>query len=417
MKMNKLSKYKALKEIIDSNLPERFQFEIDHLLTSLIEKDVFLDRWITNSTMVQEGKAYFIPDDKLYKAIIILRLFAENQIKVGELSEKTISELHYVIQSLKEAQEKIRKQPELFLFDTNTISSDIDKLINIFIQQLEDKSKTYRNQQLIKEPVAESKVNEFKAMIQKQWEESRILSKVFEFYNAVTYNPEEKLQWVGLHKIQFKGAKIMFVQQNYQMIYGIEWGRQVSSEVTRFFLERVRENKDIIQIETDTYIEAFEEIIKSNSEINIAFISFSTSFIVIRPLSESGHFTHYIGSELSSFSFPALGIYKEKLIIVPLRNRTMTDGIVSLKMPGSVLMKRKTNESWIDGKLQLDIKEITDENVKRVILDSNPNADISNPKVLEEAKTGILIELDELIEFQIVEPKNIIIATVHEKVD
>lgn len=410
--MNDKLKYNNLLQIIDSNINEGIHFEAESLLYSLLENDASLHQWIEFNTMVQEGKTYMIPDDKLYKAIGILRIIFQQQIKIRQLSKETISKLHNIIPYLKQALKKIEEKPSLIFQDNEFKPDEIANVFAPFIRELEDKSISYRNQQLIDETISNSKIDEFKKMIQKQWENSRTLSKVFEFYNAVQYNPPEKLQWVGLHKIRFRGAKIMFVEKNFQEIYGIEWGYEVSNEVVRFFIQRLKENQNINSIETESYLKGFDQIINANPEINVAFISFSNFYTVARPLGESGHFTDSSDTDVSIFTFPVLGIYKERLVIVPLKNKTMPNGIIAFKLPGSIIMKRRTNESWINEKLQLEVKEITDENVNQVILDSNPNADVSNPKILEEAKTGILIELDETIDFQISDPKSIIIITI-----
>jgi hypothetical protein len=220
-----------------------------------------------------------------------------------------------------------------------------------------------------------------------------------------------------MHRVRFKGAKLMFVERNYQKIYNIEWGHTVNEEVTRLFLTRIKENDKKKVIHTNTYLEALDKIMEMNPGINVAFISVAGSYQVYRPLQESGNFSDYANNALPGFPFPVMGIYREKLLIVVLRQKGMGDFIIGMILPGSVVLKRRLNDTWFDQKLQVDVTAIDESNVERVVLESNPNADTNDPAVLEDTKTGILIEIDELIDFEIIAGDTIIVANVKERID
>ena len=75
--------------------------------------------------------------------------------------------------------------------------------------------------------------------IKEQWDESRILDKVFEFFSAVELNPEQKLQFVGHGRINYQKAKFLFVDKLYQNIYGIDWGHEVGRYISDFFIRKI----------------------------------------------------------------------------------------------------------------------------------------------------------------------------------
>ena len=132
---------------------------------------------------------------------------------------------------------------------------------------------------------------------------------------------------------------------------------------------------------------------------------------------ESGNFSDHSNNAVPEFPFPVMGVYREKLVIVPIRQKAMGDIVIGASLPGSVLMKRRLNDTWFDQNLQVDVTAIDDSNVERVVLESNPNANINDPAVLEDGKTGILIEIDELIDFEVIAGETIIVANVKERID
>jgi len=407
---------KKILESIDASFSMSSYVPVELILNAIMQPDNELTRWITLDTMKDEGRAYFIDNESSFRTIAFLHMISNVDLDDIALSSSTIADLYYYIPNFKEAVKKLqddsskKKIKDLMDFDS------VERLEK-FISKLEKKSESYRASKLIAEPVSLQKVEEFRNMIGKQWQQRSVLSKVFEHFDAVVLNPAEKLQWVGMHRVRFKGAKLMFVERNYQKIFNIEWGHTVNEEVTRLFLTRIKENDKKQVVHADTYMEALDKIVEMNPVINVAFISVAGSYQIYRPLQESGNFSDYSNNALSGFPFPIMGIYREKLVIVSIRQKSMGDIVIGAGLPGSILMKRRLNDTWFDQKLQVDVTAIDDSNVERVVLENNPNANINDQAVLEDAKTGILIEIDELIDFEIIGGENIIVANIKERVD
>ena len=78
-------------------------------------------------------------------------------------------------------------------------------------------------------------------------------------------------------------------------------------------------------------MEALDKIVEMNPVINVAFISVAGSYQIYRPLQESGNFSDYSNNALSGFPFPIMGIYREKLVIVSIRQKSMGDIVIALK--------------------------------------------------------------------------------------
>ncbi len=411
-----IKKYETLLTKLDMSLYDINSLSLEVLLKSLIQRDKILDNWITTTTMKEEGRGYIIDNELSYRAIAFFYISARTGVLSQNVTDKLALELYYTVPILKEALEKLKHKTSVAELDSVSTPENIEAF-QLFITNLEAQIKRLQSNQLLEEPISKAKVEEFKAMIRQQWEQSRTVAKVFEYFDAIENNPDEKLQWVGMHKIRFERAKIMFVEKSYQKIYNIEWGHMVSNYVSKLFLERVKENKEKQVIDCEMYMEGFDRIISTKPEINVAFISLASSFLVSRPLRESGNFSDYSLDSSINLPFRILGVYREKLHIIPLHNKSMGDGIVAMQLPGSMKLQRKLNESWIDQKLQLDVTEITDSNVKEILLTSNPNADINDEELLKEGKTGVLLEIDELIDFKVIKPESIIVARVKERID
>lgn len=78
-----------------------------------------------------------------------------------------------------------------------------------------------------------------------------------------------------------------------------------------------------------------------------------------------------------------------------------------------MLLQQRTNEAWMDGKLQVDVIEINDINAPNTLLRSTPPGDPEDPKQIQTAKTGMIIEIDETINFKVLDPSNIILLTIN----
>jgi hypothetical protein len=413
---NSINEMKKILDSMDTSFAMSSYVPVELLLKALMQPDSELDRWITMHTMKDEGRTYIIDDERSFRTIAFLHLISSVDLDAISLSPSTVADLYFILPNLKVALKKLRNETGKQKIQDLMNIDGIERLEN-FVLQLEKKNENYRAAKLIEEPVSTLKVEEFQEMIGRQWQQSRTLSKVFEYFDAVVTNPKEKLQWVGIHRVRFKGAKLMFVERNFQKIYNIEWGHTVNEEVTRLFLTRINENDRKQVIHTDTYLEALDKIMETNTAVNVVFISIAGSYQVYRPLQESGNFSDYVNNRPSGFPFPVMGIYKEKLLIVSIQQKVMEDFVIGISLPGSVILKRRLNDTWFERKLQVDVTAIDDSNVEKVVLESNPRADISDPAVLADAKTGILIEIDELIDFEVIMGENIIIAMVNERFD
>lgn len=69
-----------------------------------------------------------------------------------------------------------------------------------------------------------------------------------------------------------------------------------------------------------------------------------------------------------------------KLQLIPVRHGTNPNEIIGLQLPASMLLQQRTNEAWMDGKLQVDVIEINDINGPNALLRSAPPADPEDTK-------------------------------------
>ena len=372
--------------------------------------------WIWNAEERLDGETYYLESESTFIALGFIIKLSRIGIKEVDLPNTIIENIDQLVYSSKEVMEKFKNEKRIWKYLLN-ISNDHDLEIHFaniktFLNGLSTKREKLKRGILISEPISAEKVQDFKDLIKSQWRKSRTIEDIFEHYNNQVINPTEELKRIGIGRKNFQHAKFMFVEKNYQEIYGIEWGHQVNDQVSNYFIEKIVSNPDVIKLQAENFSTALDIIYNSNKNINIVFIGYEAWANMGNDLSISGNYIK--GNELQSrYTFKIAGIYKENLIIVPLqRNSLIQKSLVGISFPEAIRLKRRENPKWVDNKLQVDIQEIDQDKARELLKQSNPEADENNIDLLNEIMDGILIEINEIIDFEIIEPKKIIVVDV-----
>ncbi|RYD59175.1 MAG: hypothetical protein EOP56_02790 [Sphingobacteriales bacterium] len=378
------------------------------------ERQLGWNRWIWNSEERLDGEVYFLENETTFLALGFIIKLMRSGFEEFDLSDEMIERTEGLVHICKEVIKRYQGEKEIWmvLLGLGT-SQQVDDILSRTVDVLNGlsiKRDKIKQTQLIAEPLSKDKVQEFRTAIELQWNQSRIVAKIFEYFNAQLINPEQKLKIIGMMRINFKGGRTMFVESGYQKVHGIEWGHKVNDAVSEHLIETVCTGKDVATINARNAEEAIEAIFSHDKHINIVFISYGIWYKLSNVLLSSGNFVQ--GEHMQvKYPFPAAGIYKDRLIIVPLsRVRLLADTLVGISLPNSIKLLRRENHEWVQDKLQVDIFEIDQAEASSIIKDNNPTADENDPELINEVMSGIMIEINETLDFEIEDAKKMAVV-------
>lgn len=371
--------------------------------------------WVRSDQSVQDGKIHFIENNEVILAIGLLALFPSLILEDINLSQADIAAAEYFVHNIKAAITRYENNEHLVYLIGVTDKTQVRvKLESIgkFLDNIKSGVDYYREIDLIQTPLSQDRITAFRKMIYEQWEEGRDISRLFESTRSVILNPheEEKLYYVGMHRINLKGGRSYFIDKKREHFVGdFSFGHRTNDQVTELFWHVVKQDAAIQKLQFPTMILGLDFIIEHFPFITHVVCPWLLYQQHLRSLTESGHFTRkddQIGKVIS-------GVFKDRLELIPVRRRANSNEIIGLKLPGSILLQQRTNDAWMDGKLQVDVKEIDDTNVEQILLESTPPGDPKDPKQIQKAKTGVVLEIDETMNFKVLDATNVVMLTIH----
>lgn len=368
--------------------------------------------WIWKAEERLTGTTYTLENDESFLAIgfIILSLKRGlNSAHIERLSAETLQESETLIYWVNNTMNFFKPRKDIWMqilgvHDESELEESFGN-VSEFINGLSEKKETNYLKALIDEPISPQKVESFRKIIKEQWDESRIVDKVFEFFKAVELNPEQELQFVGHGRINYQKAKFLFVDKFYQNIYGIDWGHEIGRYISDFFIRKISKENSVGKTNAKSLIEVLEESANfefKNEKLNVVFVPMASWFLIEKELSDSGNYLSSRSSEQKTFPFEYLGIYRNSLIVIPLR-AIQKNTAVSLNIPNGASLLRRTNANWIDQKLQLDVIEITRTEAEELLRKQGVSPPFKE-ELLNEVMAGILIEIGETLDFKVLNP-------------
>lgn len=371
--------------------------------------------WVRSDQLVQDGKAYFMENSEVILAIGLLALFSSLILEDINLSQADIEAAESFVRNIKTTITRYENNDHLVYLlrvaDTTEVGVKLE-FVNQFLDNIKAGADHYREIDLIQTPLSQDRITAFREMIYQQWEEGRDISRLFESTGATVLNPdkEDKLYYVGMHRINLKGGRSYFIENQRQHFVGdFSFGHRTNDQVIELFWRAVKQNAEIQKSQFHTMILGLDFIIENFPFITHVVCPWLLYQQHLRSLTESGHFA----SKDDQIGKVTSGVFKDRLELIPLRRRANPNEIIGLKLPGSVVLQQRTSDAWMDGKLQVDVIEINDTNVDQTLLKSTPPGDPNDPKQVQKAKTGVILEIDETMNFKVLDPTNVVIITIN----
>lgn len=374
-----------------------------------------LKNWIRDDILKLDGEAYWLPSEESILARGLISILSKYDFESYPISNDEIINAayirDYVNEIIKNYIPKLNIWAKIFNVNEKSEIDDIFSKTSKYFETIEEKRIELLNKDTATKPLSSKKVEDFKNRITSQWHESRTLSYVFEKFQAVKINPKEELKLSGPHRVNLQGGKLLFVEGSEQSLQGIQWGHQLNINICAIFISAIREDKRIIPVIAKNYLDGLDLIYEKESQPNIAFVALRNWRTISRVITQSGNFIDLRGEKRLDYPFHVAGIYRERIIIIPLQYETMVDGLIGLHLPGSMVLKRRENDDWIEKKLQVKVLEITDKNAEAVIKESN-KVDIITKELIEQAKAGILIDIEEIVDFEILSYEGVTVVEI-----
>ncbi len=386
------------------------------------EKTKFLwDRWIWKDAGMLSGEVTWLEQEEFFLSIGCIVLIVRNNLDKIDISllddslfERATPLLHWVRTVLRD--ERTKTAEWAFLFQVNPAATeDCFERVEEFLKKLEKKQASLKHIAVVAEPVSPSKVEEFRLEMYRQWKKSDTLTQVFEYFKAVNRNPTAQLMHVGMMRINFERARFMFTDKYHQQIYGLDWGYEVNEKVAAYFMHRVLDfiaKEDRVRTSVNELMDRIHSDFKdpANGQI-VLFIPFAEQYTYIRMVSNSGQFRPFERSTERLFPFDYVGIYRDNIILVPLRSDVLNDHPVAMRLPEAMTLLRRENQAWMDHVLQVDVIEITrdeaEETAKKRFHTDTPTED-----QVQEVMSGIALEINETLNFELLDRSNIVVYTV-----
>jgi hypothetical protein len=372
-------------------------------------------QWIWHGEERVSGKAYFVESEEKLLAIGFIASLIKNGIQSApaedvdpEDVEKMTSMLHWIDTVLKEYTNKA-VWAALLAVPEEDVEHQFTELRK-YLEQFEKKKESINDAALVAEPISKAKVEAFRQKMYQQWIKGNTLTKVFEFYQCVVRNPEEKLVYVGQGSINFERAKAMFTEKHSIEIGGIHWGYQVNERINDYFIDKIfkSEAARVDAPSCQDVVQKVQELLNpEEGESVVIFFPFISQHHLINLFSGDNRFQHSKQLE-NAFPFEYTGIYDQHIIWVPLRSKLWDESCIAIKLPGSMLLKRREGEDWMDKLLQVDIKEITKDKAEEIAKQKYAEREL-NEELYNEIMAGIIIEINETLALEITDPAKIVV--------
>lgn len=368
----------------------------------------------------QSGKVYNPPDPHYW---LTSGFFADQlresslYVNLEKLSSDQLSQLRWLYNELVAEVEYLRKNfdkwKSLLKQDTEeSFQKRCDEILKDFALA-KRKSITDTERAIAKAPLFQPNIDKFKEIVGKAWGNQAIIhgiSKCFKNTIEVT-DPDRKLKYFG-QQTYFEKAKTMFIEQNYDSIYGVErMGGEIGRSEDDYFFNKILQ-EDLNIISRTSVLTIIDEILAELKKKSIV-----ANLILISPL-----YTYKNQDILSSNRFisksrdeqPAKGIGRfmiGTLDDIPVCNsfsNLLKNRILICNFDNAFQMSYKSNPEWYDNELCVEISLISDEEAEKIFKESpekwaKTEADIklSKDESLLLIKTSVKINLWTNLDFEV----------------
>ena len=307
------------------------------------------------------------------------------------------------IRTLKERLEKVISEKNVWISFFN--NDNFDSTANLIKEQLNSFSSLIELQkakEIASEKLNTNRVNEFKQNLYDRWHKSKLIRKIFEYFEEKKKYEGEigKLKLVGKNMF-FEKAKMLFLNDKYyQHISGVEdLGAQLSKWENEFFFQIIL--KEQAEIVYSSIVVGLQQAIKKiKYRKNSPSIIFVDSSLYWLGLKDDEKWSDEKSLEFANGSYDSipvcfinLGLMQNRFVVADF-NKAFT-------------MLYREVVGGFDGELKVDIKEVTEE-VAQDKLKKEPQKwkyidgrEISDEDALTYIKTSVIIDFEVIELFEV----------------
>lgn len=256
-------------------------------------------------------------------------------------------------------------------------------------------------------------VESFKKMIGNSWKLQARIHRIFKYFgNTLNVNDKEiKLKQIG-QRTFFEKAKMMFTEQNYQPIHGVDrMGGEIGRWEDNYFLNAVRQT-DHNRVSASSILEALDKSIYElkNKEKVPNFILISSKYSYRDEIFLNSKFfksklnNPMPKNDLESFcigTFDGIPVYTSF-------SESLNNFILVCNFNEAFQQLYKTNENWFENELTVDVQIVTDEIAKNKLAENHAKwttiedgSTLTDEEALLLIKTSIIIDIWTTVDYKI----------------
>ncbi len=276
--------------------------------------------------------------------------------------------------------------------DDATINVGIEKILTPF-KNLKRRYERSVNTVILNQDLSEDKINSFKAGIYKAFYKNSAIKEAFDLFKNIEHVKsiaDQNKERIG-YDTDFTKAKMMFVEDNHQFIYGTDdWGALIAREIDNRFINKVLSLKQPKQY--SNLNKALEDSVKLISNRN-----YSTTLIIIgsnllyadKGLMNNPNYTPSWQLKEKRESVFDVGFLND-IPILSVFSKEFHNKALICDFESFIIGKEWCDENNYQNVLDIEVKTISDKEALR-IYNSNPNDWTKN-------EDGVKLEKDEALE-------------------
>lgn len=347
-------------------------------------------------------------------------------VNINELDSEEISQAEFLYADLKENAEyyeaNFDQWKKLLAVDTLEELKEKSKDLLKDFALVKRKSITDIDKAIALAPLHPPYIAKFRESIGNAWKSQAKIHKMFrQLGNVVDVSGQDiKLKHIG-QRTFFEKAKMMFIEQNHQTIYGIDrMGGEIGRWEDNYFFSTIRQN-EFNNVSGSSLLEvlneALAELNRKDIVPNIIFLEPEYSYKDDEFLN-SERFVSKINTsmpenELTQFcigTFDGIPIYTSF-------SHLLKNSVLVCNFTEAFEMLYKSNNSWYDNVLTVEVFEVEDEEAQRKLSENRAKwTNIEEGETLtdEEAllliKTSVIINIWTTIEFKVINKEAYVIG-------
>lgn len=414
-----------IRNIFNSNEFEEFSKEVEVNLGNMKEAiDVLLylvkidfdqdnlgwTRWTFPPEDTLPGKAYWVPSTSSWLVLgFVIKLIKENSLKenfqtiINSIEDS--EQFDFLDDNIKSSIEFIRKEFEAkFTFILGLSNEEIEirfSSIESFFKSLKENHNQIKEKAIALSPLSQSKIDNFKNQMLIQWKESQFVEALFRHFDLISIADLDVELKRSIAFVKLENCKRMFIDENYQEIFGINFGLEVSRTVDNsFFIELCKQakfTKNIAKL-SEAIDDSINDIRNRNFTPNLIIIDSMLLYKeegFYQKLKYPNGYNKFIGNISES--------YYNEILILPLHNHFMTNKVIVADFSSSFEMLQRNDPIWLDSILKVEITEITKEKAQEELLTNkdkyNQIENFDEEKELIKIMNGIIVEVSETFDF------------------